>query len=61
MHSATAQLLLELFADEGGVTAIEYGLMGTLITVAIVVGVGAVGASLAAIFDFLALSFAAAV
>lgn len=37
-------------ADESGVTAIEYGLLGALIAVAIVASVGATGTSLAAMY-----------
>lgn len=40
--------------SEKGVTAIEYGLLASLIAVAIVVGAGLVGANLSAIFTFIA-------
>lgn len=38
-------------SDESGATAIEYALIGTLISVAIMVGAGAVGNSVAALFN----------
>ncbi|KLU23515.1 pilus assembly protein [Caballeronia mineralivorans PML1(12)] len=40
--------------DEGGVTAIEYGLIATLIAVAIIVGVTAIGTNLEAKFNVIA-------
>jgi pilus assembly protein Flp/PilA len=40
--------------DEDGVTAIEYGLIATLIALAIIVGVTAVGTNLNAKFNFIA-------
>lgn len=36
--------------DESGATAIEYGLIATLIAVAIIVGAGAVGTQLNTVF-----------
>ncbi|KLU23514.1 pilus assembly protein [Caballeronia mineralivorans PML1(12)] len=42
------------FRDEDGVTAIEYGLIATLIAVAIIVGVTAVGTNLEAKFNYIA-------
>jgi pilus assembly protein Flp/PilA len=43
--------LLNRFAkDESGATAIEYGLIATLIAVAIIVGAGALGTKLNAVF-----------
>ncbi len=45
------QTLFARFAkDESGATAIEYGLIATLIAVAIIVGAGAVGTQLNAVF-----------
>ncbi len=38
-------------ADESGVTAIEYGLLGGGIAVAIIVAVGLLGTELSAMFD----------
>jgi pilus assembly protein Flp/PilA len=44
--------LLKNFAkDESGATAIEYGLIATLIAVAIIVGATALGSSLSTKFD----------
>ncbi|CAH2902969.1 MULTISPECIES: Flp family type IVb pilin [Paraburkholderia] len=40
--------------DEDGVTAIEYGLIATLIALAIIVGATAVGTNLNAKFNFIA-------
>jgi pilus assembly protein Flp/PilA len=40
--------------DEDGVTAIEYGLIATLVAVAIIVGAGALGTKLNAVFNGLA-------
>jgi pilus assembly protein Flp/PilA len=44
--------LVNRFAkDESGATAIEYGLIATLIAVAIIVGAGALGTKLNAVFN----------
>jgi pilus assembly protein Flp/PilA len=44
--------LLNRFAkDESGATAIEYGLIATLIAVAIIVGAGALGTKLNDVFN----------
>ena len=40
--------------DEEGVTAIEYGLIAALIAVVIIVGAGAVGTNLNAMFNYIA-------
>lgn len=40
--------------DEQGVTAIEYGLIAALIGLAIIVGIGLVGANLSALFTNIA-------
>lgn len=40
--------------DEDGVTAIEYGLIASLIAVVIIVGAGLVGTNLNATFNFIA-------
>ena len=37
--------------DESGATAIEYGLIATLIGIAIIVGAGALGTKLNAVFN----------
>ena len=42
--------LVQQFADECGVTAIEYGLLAALIAVAIVGAVSATGTSLGAVY-----------
>ena len=47
---ATRQFL----QDEEGVTAIEYGLIAALIAVVIIVGAGAVGTNLNALFNRIA-------
>jgi pilus assembly protein Flp/PilA len=44
------------WADEAGATAIEYGLIAALISVAIVTGMGALGAGLDAKFLFISQS-----
>lgn len=41
----------ELLADEDGVTAIEYGLVAALVSVFILVAIGAVGDGVVALFD----------
>ena len=44
--------LVNRFAkDESGATAIEYGLIATLIAVAIITGAGALGTKLNAVFN----------
>jgi len=43
-------LLRSFLADENGATAIEYGLIATLIALAIIVGVTAIGTNLEAKF-----------
>jgi pilus assembly protein Flp/PilA len=40
------KLLSRFYKDESGATAIEYGLIATLIAVAIIAGAGALGTSL---------------
>lgn len=51
-----AAIVARFFAikDKRGVTAIEYGLIASLIAVAIIVGVRAVGTNLSAMFNSLA-------
>jgi len=45
------KMFQEFLTDEGGATAIEYGLIAALIAVAIVSGVTAVGTKLSTTFD----------
>jgi pilus assembly protein Flp/PilA len=40
--------------DESGATAIEYGLIGALVSVAIIVGAGALGTSVKLMFNAVA-------
>lgn len=47
-------LLQFLLADESGVTAIEYALIGSLIAVAIVASVTAVGLNLSDLYEMVA-------
>ncbi len=47
------KLLSRFVRDESGATAIEYGLIATLIAVALIVGAGLVGTSLNKVFDTL--------
>jgi len=55
------QTLLRRFAkDDSGVTAIEYGLIAALISVAIIAGITALGNALSATFQMLATTIAAA-
>ena len=44
-------LLTRFAKDQSGATAIEYGLIATLIAVAIIVGAGALGTKLNAVFQ----------
>jgi pilus assembly protein Flp/PilA len=44
--------LRELFADNSGATAIEYGLMAALISVAAITAMGSVGNALANTFNY---------
>jgi pilus assembly protein Flp/PilA len=44
--------------DDRGATAVEYGLMVSLIAIAIIVAVTAVGVNLDALFDFIAAELA---
>lgn len=47
----TRPRLSDLLADEDGVTAIEYGLVAALISVFIVVAIGALGDAVVGLFD----------
>jgi pilus assembly protein Flp/PilA len=44
-------IVRQLFRDESGVTAIEYGMIAALIAVAIIVIVGSLGTSLSTTFN----------
>ena len=44
------RLLTQFARDESGATAIEYGVIATLIGVAIIVGAGALGTKLNSVF-----------
>jgi pilus assembly protein Flp/PilA len=44
------KLLSRFLADDSGATAIEYGLIGALISVAIVIGAGMVGVQVGGLF-----------
>lgn len=46
--------VLRLLHDESGVTSIEYALMGSLIAMAIVVSVAALGLNLKGLYDMVA-------
>jgi pilus assembly protein Flp/PilA len=47
----------KLLSDEGGVTAIEYAFVASMIAMAIVVAVGMAGTSVASTFSTIASSF----
>jgi pilus assembly protein Flp/PilA len=47
------KLFVRFIRDESGATAIEYGLIATLIAVALIVGATAVGTSLNGVFNTL--------
>jgi pilus assembly protein Flp/PilA len=46
-----SKLLVRFLREESGATAIEYGLIATLIAVALIVGATAVGTSLNQVFS----------
>jgi pilus assembly protein Flp/PilA len=46
--------IVRFFKDEEGVTAIEYGLLASLIAVAIIIAAGTVGTNLNAVFTYIA-------
>jgi pilus assembly protein Flp/PilA len=50
MMNTLTHLMLQLKNDRRGVTALEYGLIASLIAVVIIVGVTAVGTNAAATF-----------
>ena len=45
--------LINLFRDEEGATALEYGLIAALIAAAIVTAVGALGTQVSTTFDYI--------
>jgi pilus assembly protein Flp/PilA len=51
-------LLRRFFDDESGATAIEYGLIATLIAVAMIVGATALGTQLNSVFNGLSTKMA---
>jgi pilus assembly protein Flp/PilA len=53
-------LLLRFVKDESGVTAIEYGLIAALVSVAILVILGTLGTNLVTIFTTIATALATA-
>lgn len=53
-------ILREFIESDDGVTAMEYALLGGLISVAIVVAVSGVGTSVSTLFTFVATQMAAA-
>jgi pilus assembly protein Flp/PilA len=52
MHTLIAQLKV-FQRDDGGVTAIEYGLIAALIAVVIIATVQTVGTNLSSVFSFI--------
>ncbi len=54
-------MIKSFLRDESGATAIEYGLIGTLISIAIIVGATSVGSALNSKFDSVATSVDTAV
>ena len=50
----------KFLADESGATAIEYGLIGALISVAIILGAGALGTAIEQKFTYVSNSVTAA-
>jgi len=51
-------LLARFITDESGVTAIEYGLIAGLISVVIIVAVGAIGTNLNLVFTYISTTLA---
>jgi pilus assembly protein Flp/PilA len=51
---------VRFITDEAGTTAIEYGLIGALISVACIVGMSLVGAQLRAMYAFVSAAIAPA-
>ena len=49
-----SQAFKKFMADEGGATAIEYGLLASLIALVMAVGAGALGTQLSTLFDGIA-------
>jgi pilus assembly protein Flp/PilA len=50
--NTTESLFTAWLADGSGVTAIEYGLLASLLAMAMIVGLGAFGSSLQALYDY---------
>ncbi len=50
-HKSARLLFIDLLAEEDGATAIEYGLVAALISVFILVAIGAVGDGVVSLFD----------
>ncbi|CAI08221.1 INTERPRO: probable Flp/Fap pilin component [Aromatoleum aromaticum EbN1] len=48
------EMMKQFVRDDEGVTAIEYGLLASLIALAIIVGAGALGTKLNTMFNFIA-------
>jgi pilus assembly protein Flp/PilA len=48
--------MIRLFKEEAGATAIEYGLIAALISIAAIAAMGAVGTQLSALFQTVATS-----
>lgn len=55
------EMIKKFIRDEEGATAIEYGLLAALISVAIIVAATAVGTNLEAVFNFIAGALGAAI
>ena len=56
LNDGVGQVTVNLLADQGGATAIEYGLIAALIAVAAVVVMGTVGTNLSSTFNTVATS-----
>lgn len=54
-------MIARLWKDESGATAIEYGLVAVLMSLAVIAGSTVIGVSLASIFQYLADVFDAVV
>ncbi len=51
---ALMQTLRSFYRDEAGVTAVEYGLIASLVALAIILGATALGTQLNALFNYIA-------
>lgn len=54
------EAVARFISNQSGATAIEYGLIGALVSVAIVIGAGALGSSLKVMYDAIAAKVIAA-